>query len=106
MILKNYKKSLKTSNTELYLIPINTTNKCLKIAHYLRKQELNIDTDFKARKIGQAINYASSLGIPYVGIVGEDELKEDSITIKNLKTREQKKVKIKDLYKYLKANKI
>jgi len=104
MILKNYKKGLKTSNTELYLIPINITNKCLKIAHYLRKQELNIDTDFKARKIGQAINYASSLGIPYVGIIGEDEIKEDSITIKNIKTREQKKVKIKDVYNYLKKN--
>lgn len=104
MILKDYKKALKSSNTELYLIPINTTKECLKIAHSLRNQGLNIDMDFKARKIGQAINYASSLGIPYVGIIGENELKEDLITIKNLKTREQKKVKVKDVYKYLKKN--
>jgi histidyl-tRNA synthetase len=53
--------------------------------------------------MGQAIIYADSLGIPYVGIIGEDELKEDSITIKNLKTREQKKIKINKVYKYLKA---
>ncbi len=104
MILRDYKKALKLSNTELYLIPINTTNKCLKIAHSLRNQGLNTDMDFKARKIGQAINYASSLGIPYVGILGEDELKEDLITIKNLKTREQKKIKINNVCKYLKKN--
>ena len=103
MILNNYKKNLKSSNTELYLIPINTSDKCLKIAHSLRNQGLNIDIDLKGKRMGQAITYADSLGIPYVGIIGEDELKEDSITIKNLKTREQKKIKINKLYKYLKA---
>jgi len=103
MILKDIKKNLKSSNTGLYLIPINTSNKCLKIAHSLRNQGLNIDVDLKGKKMGPSINYADSLGIPYVGIIGEDELKENSITIKNLKTREQKKIKIDEVYKYLKA---
>ena len=52
--------------------------------------------------MGQAITYADSLGIPYVGIIGEDELKENFITIKNLKIREQKKIKINKVYEYLK----
>ena len=103
MILKDIKKNIKSSNTELYLIPINTTNKCLKIAHSLRNQGLNTDMDLKGKKMGQAITYADSLGIPYVGIIGEDEIKEDSITIKNLKTREQKKIRINEVCKYLKA---
>ena len=105
MILKDNKKNIKSSITELYLIPINTAKECLKIAHSLRNQGLNTDMDFKARKIGQAITYADSLGIPYVGIIGEDEIKEDSITIKNLKTREQKKIKINEVYKYVNKNK-
>jgi len=103
MILKDIKKNLKSSNTELYLIPINTTKECLKIAYSLRSKGLNINMDLKGKKMGQAITYADSLGIPYVGIIGEDELKEDSITIKNLKTREQKKIKIDEVYKYLKV---
>ncbi|MBU4492767.1 MAG: histidine--tRNA ligase [Nanoarchaeota archaeon] len=105
MILKDIKKTLKSSNTQLYLIPINTADKCLKIAHYLRKQGLNTDMDLKGKRMGQAITYADSLGIPYVGIIGEDELKEDLITIKNLKTREQKKIKINEVYKYVNKNK-
>jgi len=103
MILNDFKKNLKSSNTELYLIPINTSDKCLKIAYSLRNQGLNVDMELKGRRMGQAITYADSLGIPYAGIIGEDEIKEDSITIKNLKTREQKKIKINEVYKYLKA---
>ncbi len=103
MILKDIKKDIKSSNTELYLIPINTAKECLKIARSLRNQGLNIDMELKGKRMGQAITYAVSLGIPYVGIIGEDELKEDSITIKNLKTREQKKIRINNVYKYLKA---
>jgi len=103
MILNDFKKNLKSSNTELYLIPINTSDKCLKIAYSLRNQGLNVDMELKGRRMGQAITYADSFGIPYAGIIGEDEIKEDSITIKNLKTREQKKIKINEVYKYLKA---
>ncbi|MBU4283629.1 MAG: histidine--tRNA ligase [Nanoarchaeota archaeon] len=105
MILKDIKKTLKSSNTQLYLIPINTAKECLKIAHSLRKRGLNTDMDLKGKRMGQAITYADSLGIPYVGIIGEDEIKEDLITIKNLKTREQKKIKINEVYKYVNKNK-
>jgi len=103
MILSDIKKNLKSSNTKLYLIPINTAKECLKIALSLRNQGLNVDMDLKGKKMGQAITYADSLGIPYAGIIGEDELKEDLITIKNLKTRKQKKIKINEAYKYLKS---
>ncbi|MBA3064337.1 histidine--tRNA ligase [Candidatus Woesearchaeota archaeon] len=103
MILNDIKKNLKSSNTELYLIPINTAKECLKIANSLRRKGLIVAMTLKGKKMGQAITYADSLGIPYAGIIGEDELKEDSITIKNLKTREQKKIKINEAYKYLKA---
>ncbi|MBU1204976.1 MAG: histidine--tRNA ligase [Nanoarchaeota archaeon] len=105
MILKDIKKTLKSSNTQLYLIPINTAKECLKIARSLRKRGLNTDMDLKGKRMGQAITYADSLGIPYVGIIGEDEIKEDLITIKNLKTREQKKIKINEVYKYVNKNK-
>jgi len=103
MILSDIKKNLKSSNTKLYLIPINTAKECLKIALSLRNQGLNVDMDLKGKRMGQAITYADSLGIPYAGIIGEDELKEDSITIKNLKTRKQEKIKINEAYKYLKV---
>ena len=103
MIIKSIRKNLKKSNTELFIIPINTTEQCLKIAEKIRKQKVNIDIDLKSRKMGSSINYADSLGVPYVGIIGEDELKENSITIKNLKTRVQKKIKIDEVYKYLKV---
>jgi histidyl-tRNA synthetase len=101
MILKQKRKKLKKSNTQIYIIPINTTKECFKIAEKIRDQGINVDIDLKERKMGAAINYADSLGIEYVGIMGEDEIREKCISIKNLRTKEQKKVRLKDIKKFL-----
>ncbi|MBD3248669.1 hypothetical protein GF336_01350 [Candidatus Woesearchaeota archaeon] len=105
MVLKDYNKdNIKPTNTELYLIPIGkTTDECLGIAHTLRNQGLNIDMELqKNKKIGNSIGYADTLGIPYVGLIGEDEIKEECITVKNLKSGIQEKVKIENISDYLK----
>ncbi|MBR9691155.1 hypothetical protein GOV06_00040 [Candidatus Woesearchaeota archaeon] len=106
MVLKDYKKDSKKTNTEIYLIPIGkTTDECLGIAHRLRNQGLNVDMELQHRKkVGQSINYAESLGIPYVALVGEDEIKEDTITLKNLEARTQEKVKTAAVYNCLRGN--
>ncbi|MEK6889759.1 MAG: ATP phosphoribosyltransferase regulatory subunit [Nanoarchaeota archaeon] len=88
--------------TQLYLIPMNTTAQSLKIAHQLRQEGVNVDIDLVGgRKLGNVISSVSSLGIPYVGIIGEDEVREGVLTVKNLRTREQNKVPISDVPKYL-----
>ncbi|MDD5086518.1 MAG: histidine--tRNA ligase [Candidatus Nanoarchaeia archaeon] len=104
MILRETRKKLKKSNTQLYLIPINTADECFKIAEEIRNKGINVDIDLKERKMGAAINYADSLGIGYIGIIGEDEIKEKSVSVKNLKTRQQKKIKVKDIKKFITKN--
>jgi len=101
MVLKQTRKKIKKSNTQLYLIPINTTDECLKIAEKMRDKGINADIDLKNRKIGVAINYADSLGIKFIGIIGEDEIKEKVVSIKNLEAKEQKKVRINDIKNFL-----
>jgi len=43
------------------------------------------------------LKYADQKGIPYVIIIGENEAKEDKVTLRDMKTREQKTVPLKDL---------
>ncbi len=62
----------------------------------LRKAGLAVDVRF-GRKVSEILSYASREGFDYVGIVGEKELEEGVITIKNLKTRTQRKVGIDEL---------
>ncbi|MDP2585723.1 MAG: histidine--tRNA ligase [Candidatus Levybacteria bacterium] len=57
-------------------------------------QELYIDPDAKMEK---QLKYADRRQIPYTVIIGPDEAKNNTVTVKNLKTREQKTISIKDL---------
>jgi histidyl-tRNA synthetase len=42
-----------------------------------------------AEKIGKQIKYADSRGIPFVALLGEDEIKAGSVTVKNLSAQTQ-----------------
>ncbi|MEA3515362.1 MAG: histidine--tRNA ligase [Nanoarchaeota archaeon] len=104
MIMDSYVKDLPKTKTELYLIPLNTTNDCLKISQYLRSNGLNVDMEFRNnKKLGKSINYAESSGINYVGIIGEDEMKKGTVMIKNLRKRIQEEVKLENVIGYLAA---
>ncbi len=99
MVLKDYREKLNQTNTALYIIPIgDTKGKCLGLAHELRKKGLNVDMVLQDdKKVGKSIAYASSLGIPYVGLIGEEELEKGTVNLKNLETGMQEEVKIEDI---------
>jgi histidyl-tRNA synthetase len=48
-------------------------------------------------KIGKQLNYANNKAIPFVIMAGENEIKENCFTLKNMQTGEQKKVTIMQL---------
>ena len=83
--------------TELFIIPINTINECIKIASQLRKKNIKVDYDLMDRGISKNLQYANSLGIKYVAIIGEDELKNNKIKIKNMISGEEKLYNIEEI---------
>jgi len=56
------------------------------LADYLRKAGVNVAVDFGERKLGDQIKAASKHKIPYLIVVGEDELASDVYNVKNLET--------------------
>jgi histidyl-tRNA synthetase len=42
-----------------------------------------------AEKIGKQIKYADSRGIPFVALLGDDEIKAGTVTVKNLAAQTQ-----------------
>lgn len=103
MILKEQNPDLLRTTTELYLIPMGTKEACLAIAHSLRRQGVNTEMELvKRKKLGMSIGFADYLGVPYVGIVGENELDQGVVRIKNLSTGVQNDVKVEDVASYLK----
>jgi histidyl-tRNA synthetase len=58
----------------------------IKVTQELRKRGLKVQVDLLERAVSKNIEYADKLGIPYVGFLGEDEIKQKKIKIRNLKT--------------------
>ncbi len=58
----------------------------IKVTQELRKRGLKVQVDLLDRSISKNIEYADKLGIPFVGFLGEDEIKQNKIKIRNLKT--------------------
>lgn len=72
--------------TDLLVIPIKTKEQAIKITQELRKRGIKAQVDLLDRSVSKNIEYADKLKIPYVGFLGEDEIKQNKIKIRNLKT--------------------
>ena len=90
-------KEEKKTVTQIYIIPIKTLNESLKIAEELRKNSIKVDIDLLDRGVSKNLQYANSLGIPYVLFIGEEELKQNKVKLRDMKTGEEEFFTIKQL---------
>ena len=99
--LKLQQKTVQKTPTQVLVIPINTLSESLQVAQELRKA--GISTDFASAKKGVSKNleYASALGIPYVVILGEDELKKKKVNLRDMKSGTEQLLNVKDVVKRL-----
>lgn len=67
----------------------NTLSDSLKTAADLRGEGVRVVVYPEADKLGKQFKFADKLDIPVAVILGPDEIKADSVAVKNLKTREQ-----------------
>jgi len=85
----------------------NRTNLYLSFAKELRDGGLRVELYPDApvedgRKVGdKQFKYASTRGIPFVAVIGGDELANGTVAIKNMKTGEQKSVPRSEAVKWL-----
>lgn len=77
----------------------------LKIARMLREAEIPTEVEVMGRKITKALEDADRRKISYAIIVGERELKEDSVVLRDLMKREQNVAKIDTIVKKVKERK-
>ncbi|MGG0274192.1 histidine--tRNA ligase [Bacillus rhizoplanae] len=79
-------KERASSSVDIFVIPLGTQAKCLKIAHTLRTNEnLKVELELTNRKLKRALNYANKENIPHVLIVGEEEINNNVAVLRNMK---------------------
>ena len=79
----------------------NNYEKCAQIASTLRQNGLKVQVDFEDKKIAKKFKYADKLNINYVIVIGEDEIKNNVVTIKNMSTGEQNTVTLEESIKII-----
>jgi len=75
----------------------------IQIAQYLRSEGITTLMDLLGRNLRKQMEYSAKKNIKKVVIVGEKELAEKSVTVRDMKTGEQKIIKIVELVVFLQA---
>ncbi|MEO8932869.1 MAG: histidine--tRNA ligase [Xanthomarina sp.] len=70
---------------------------CLKAIKDLRLNKVKAELYPDAAKMKKQMNHANKRNIPFVVLVGDEEMKSNSYTLKNMISGEQEKVSLKDL---------
>ncbi|MCK5368463.1 MAG: histidine--tRNA ligase family protein, partial [Cyclobacteriaceae bacterium] len=73
----------------------------LKVLTRLRAANVKSEVYPDAVKIKKQMNYANKKGVPFVLIIGEDELKEGKFQLKDMNTGNQQKLEIQEIIDYL-----
>ena len=75
---------------------------CADVARKLRDNNFNVQINVEEQKLGKKFKYADNLNVKFVIIIGEDEIKNNHITLKNMFTGEQQTIDLEDAIKIIK----
>ncbi len=86
----NLIKSEKKSIADILVVSMTEDFKYVsKVANKFRQEGKKVQIYFENKKIKNQFKYADKLQIPYTVVIGDDEVKSNTYTIKNMETGEQ-----------------
>lgn len=91
----NLIKAEQKSVSQVLIIPmLEDLEQPIKLATELRKLGVNTEVYLNDKKLKAKFKYADKLKIPYVVVIGEDEIATNTANVKNMETGEEKKVSL------------
>ena len=90
---------------DIYMVPLDTNVDTLKLATVLRENGYRILIEMNKKKIAKCFEYADRENIPYVMIIGLNEVENNCFKIKDMKRKEEYSFSREELIKYLNNNK-
>ena len=77
-------------------------DKCIEISSKLRENDINTLLNIENQKLGKKFKYADKLNIKYVIVIGEDEIKNNVVSLKNMVSGEQQTIDLENAIKIIK----
>ena len=89
----NLIKETKKSVADILIIPmIEDLSVPIKLATKLRNNGVKTEIYLNSKKLKAKFKYADKLQIPYVIVIGEDEIANNKFKLKNMETGEEKEL--------------
>lgn len=96
ILTKNDSTSDKTLY-DLYVIPMDTNVYSLKFANVLRNRGIKVIVEMNKKKVKKCFEWANKNNIPYVVVIGEDEVNSGILNVKDMFSGESIQVDSKDV---------
>ena len=96
-LLRDNEEISNDTDIQVYLIPYETEAITLKIANELRQKKIRVTIEMNKRKIKKCFEWANKQNIPYVSVIGEDEIKTNHLMVKNMKSSTTKEYTLDNL---------
>ena len=98
-------KNKKTSISDILVVPASEEDMeySINITSKLRENNIKTEVYLEDKKLKAKFKYADRQSIPYIVVIGEDERKENLLTLKTMETGEQEKLKIEDIINKVKG---
>jgi len=92
--------------TKVFVINVGDDEKivlaAMEVAQKLRALGINTRMNLVAGRLGKVLSTANKLNVPFAVIIGEDELKNKEITLRDMRTGKQQNIKLGELEKIVK----
>lgn len=97
----NLIKETKKSVADILIIPmIEDLSVPIKLAIKLRNNGVKTEIYLNNKKLKAKFKYADKLQIPYVIVIGEDEIANNKFKLKNMETGEEKELSAAEIEKF------
>lgn len=90
------------SLVDCLIIPMDTEVEALSIATVLRDNDIKAIVEMNKRKIKKSFEFANKTNIKYVIVIGDNEVKEEKYTLKDMESGNQELLSIDEIVKIIK----
>ena len=94
----------KRSLVKVLVVPTDSEkmNACLEAARFFRSEDIPCDVYSLDKGLKQKMKYAGRLAVPFVALIGDDELRDGKVALKNMQSGEQTVVTVAEAAEIMK----
>ena len=76
---------------------MDTFKESLRLADTIRNFDIKVEVEMKNKKVKKALDYANRVNIPYVIVLGENEINEGKIKLKEMSTGKEYEISLDNI---------